>query len=66
MLAGLTSKARALSVRGAWASFALAWRGSGWEKWAYLAIISVALGTRLWDLGGRSLHYDEILHAYYS
>ena len=66
MLAGLTSKARALSVRGARASFTLAWRGGGWEKWAYLAIISVALGTRLWDLGGRSLHYDEILHAWYA
>ena len=77
MLAGLTQRARAGALRGtkaslarAWregrASLTLAWRESGWEKWAYIAIIAVALGTRLWDLGGRSLHYDEILHAYYS
>ena len=79
MLAGLTSRARARtlrlaleskarvgSLRGAPASLTLAWRGAGWEKWAYAAIIAVALGTRLWDVGGRSLHYDEILHAWYS
>ncbi len=36
------------------------------EAWAYVALIAVALATRLWDLGGRSLHYDEILHAWYS
>ena len=26
----------------------------------------LALGMRLWDLGSRSLHYDEILHAWYA
>ena len=31
-----------------------------------LALLILALGTRLWDLGGRALHYDEILHAWYS
>lgn len=34
--------------------------------WAYVAIITIAIITRLWDLSGRSLHYDEILHAWYS
>lgn len=34
--------------------------------WAFIAITVVALGMRLWDLGGRTLHYDEILHAWYS
>ena len=34
--------------------------------WAFIAIMVVALGMRLWDLGGRSLHYDEVLHAWYS
>ncbi len=66
MLAGLTSRARAGIWRGAWASLTRARQEAGWETWAYLAIIAVALGTRLWDLGGRSLHYDEILHAFYS
>ena len=37
-----------------------------WEGWAILALLVVALVTRLWDLGGRALHYDEILHAWYS
>ena len=37
-----------------------------WEGWAILALLVAALVTRLWDLGGRALHYDEILHAWYS
>ena len=49
------------------------WRGVAgirpprtWEGWAILALLAAALVTRLWDLGGRALHYDEILHAWYS
>ena len=38
----------------------------GPEVWAFLGLIVVALGMRTWDLGGRTLHYDEILHAWYS
>lgn len=37
-----------------------------WEAWAYIALIAAALATRLWDLGARSLNYDEVLHAWYS
>ncbi|MDE2765264.1 MAG: TIGR03663 family protein, partial [Chloroflexota bacterium] len=34
---------------------------------ALLALLAaLALGTRLWDVGGRTLHYDEILHAWYA
>ena len=33
---------------------------------AYVFLVVVALGTRMWDVGGRSLHYDEVLHAWYS
>ena len=33
---------------------------------AYVFLVIVALGTRMWDVGGRSLHYDEVLHAWYS
>ena len=29
-------------------------------------LVAVALGLRLWDLGGRPVHYDESLHAFYS
>lgn len=37
-----------------------------WEGWAVIALLALALGSRLWDLGGRVLHYDEVLHALYS
>ena len=33
---------------------------------AFGAVMLLALGLRLWDLGGRPVHYDEGLHAYYS
>ena len=66
MRASLAARARVLGARRSWASLAGARREVGWETWAYAAIIAVALGTRLWDLGGRTLHYDEILHAWYS
>ncbi len=36
------------------------------EQLAYLAILLLALITRLWGLGDRALHHDETLHAYYS
>ena len=33
---------------------------------AFGVIMLLALALRLWDLGGRPVHYDEGLHAYYS
>lgn len=36
------------------------------EPYLYALLLLVGIGTRLWDLGGRSLHYDELLHAWYS
>ena len=37
-----------------------------WELAGYGALLLVAIVMRLWDLGGRTLHYDEILHAWYA
>lgn len=37
-----------------------------WVGVVYAVIMLAAVVTRLWDLGGRALHYDEILHAWYS
>jgi predicted membrane-bound mannosyltransferase len=31
-----------------------------------MTLIAIALGMRLWDLGGRTLHYDELLHSWYA
>ena len=44
------------------------WRrgAARWELLAYVSLVVIALGMRLWDLGGRTLHYDEILHSWYS
>ena len=60
MLARLTQGARGFRLP---ASLSPIWRRPSWELWAYAAIIGVALGTRLWDVGGRSLHYDEIIRS---
>ena len=38
----------------------------GWELALFLLIAAVALGLRLWDLDGRTMHYDESLHVHYS
>lgn len=36
------------------------------ELLAYAALLALALGLRLWDLGARTMHHDESMHAYYS
>lgn len=36
------------------------------EQAAYLAILLLAVISRLWGLGDRALHHDETLHAYFS
>ncbi len=44
-----------------------AWARANRTDAALLALLAaLALGTRLWDVGGRTLHYDEILHAWYA
>ena len=42
------------------------WLPVRWEVVAYLLLIAVALAMRLWDLGDRTMHHDESLHALYS
>ena len=37
-----------------------------WEVAAYVALIAIAFGMRLWDLDSRAMHHDESLHAYYA
>ncbi|MDQ3781208.1 MAG: TIGR03663 family protein, partial [Chloroflexota bacterium] len=36
------------------------------EGACYAALLVLALLTRFWDLGSRTLHHDETLHTYYS
>ena len=37
-----------------------------WEIGLFVALIGLALGLRLWDLGGRAVHHDESIHMWYS
>lgn len=37
-----------------------------WESAIFAGIMLLAFITRFWDLGTRTLHHDESIHAYYS
>ncbi|HEX9036857.1 MAG TPA: flippase activity-associated protein Agl23 [Ktedonobacterales bacterium] len=37
-----------------------------WEQWAWFAVLLLAGALRFWDLGGKALHHDESMHAFYS
>lgn len=36
------------------------------ETALYIVILAAAISSRFWDLGSRTLHHDESLHAYFS
>jgi uncharacterized protein (TIGR03663 family) len=36
------------------------------EKWAWTALVLLALGLRLWDLGSRAFHHDESIHGWFT
>ncbi|MDR9459747.1 MAG: TIGR03663 family protein, partial [Dehalococcoidia bacterium] len=43
------------------------WRACmNWEVALYCLLLVVAFVMRLWDVGTRAFHYDEVLHTYYS
>jgi uncharacterized protein (TIGR03663 family) len=37
-----------------------------WETVAYVALVVLGFTLRIWDVGGRAMHHDESLHAYYA
>ncbi len=37
-----------------------------WELALFAGLVLGALGLRLWELGGRTMHYDEALHVHYA
>ena len=49
---------------------AFAWLKANWPRYweiaLFAAIVAIAAGLRLWDLGARSFNHDESLHATYS
>ena len=38
----------------------------GWIEAGFLTLVVIALGMRLWELGGRAMHYDEAIHVHYA
>ena len=44
------------------------WAGRtfGWLEAGFLAVVIVALAMRLWELGGRTMHYDEAIHLHFA
>ncbi|MCH8989176.1 MAG: TIGR03663 family protein [Chloroflexi bacterium] len=44
------------------------WAGRtfGWLEAGFLAVVIVALAMRLWELGGRTVHYDEAIHLHFA
>ena len=44
------------------------WSGRtfGWLEAGFLAVVIVALIMRLWELGGRTMHYDEAIHLHFA
>ena len=38
----------------------------GWLEAAFLVVFAGALGMRLWELGGRTMHYDEAIHLHFA
>ena len=39
---------------------------SGKYQVVFVLLVLLALGLRLWELSGRTMHYDEAIHLYYS
>ena len=44
------------------------WAGRtfGWFEAGFLAVVAIALVMRLWELGGRAVHYDEAIHLHFA
>lgn len=44
------------------------WTGRtfGWLEAGFLAVVIVALVMRVWELGGRTMHYDEAIHLHFA
>ena len=52
-----------------WPGWKLGWQFGwhfGWIEGAFLCLIVLALVMRLWELGGRAMHYDEAIHVHYA
>ena len=52
-------------IAGRWRRLWSGWR-LGWLEGSFLALVALALLMRLWELGGRTMHYDEAIHVHYA
>ena len=56
---------RAWGLVGDWKA-GVRWPRFGGLEWVFLVIIAVAAGMRLWELNGRTMHYDEAIHLHFA
>ena len=54
------------ALRGSAARFRLGRPRFGWVGAGFLALMLVALALRLFELDGRTMHYDEAIHVHYA
>ena len=47
-------------------SFKDSLRRFGWLEVSFIIVMALALGMRLFELSGRTMHYDEAIHLHYS
>ena len=40
--------------------------GFGWLEVSFVVVVAAALGLRLWELSGRTMHYDEAIHVHFA
>ena len=52
----------------AWREWIVLWPGwrPGWFLAGFMPLALVALVLRLWDLDGRTLHYDAAIHVHFA
>ena len=62
----MTPSQRANSVTGWPSALWEALLRCGWLEASFFAVMVVALGLRLFELSGRTMHYDEAIHLHFS
>ena len=59
-------RALAAHLRPGWSGYQ--WHRPQWGRleWAFLLVALAAAAMRLWELGGRTMHYDEAIHLHFA
>ena len=63
---GLAPGRSAAAARGWGLGGRLRGLGFGWLEVSFVVVVAAALGLRLWELSGRTMHYDEAIHVHFA